>query len=821
MATSELKRHVCVHGHFYQPPRENPWLELVEQQPSAYPFHDWNQRITAECYAPNANARILDEDDRITRLVNNYARMSFNIGPTLLAWMEEEDPHTYRAILEADRRSMRRFGGHGSAMAQAYNHAILPLANRRDKRTQIAWGIADFRHRFGREPEGMWLAEAAVDTETLDLMAEQGIRFTVLSPAQAKATRSSGATEWLDVTGGRVDPRVPYTVALPSGRSISVFFYDGPISRAVAFEGLLESGERFTQRLLSGFLETDTPQLVHIATDGESYGHHHRHGEMALAHALEIIRQRPDVDLTNYAQYLELHPPDHEAQIVEDSSWSCAHGIERWRGDCGCTTGGQAGWDQAWRTPLRDALDWLRDAANARSEHLAGKVFRDPWAARDAYIKVVLDRSPESIDDFMATHRADPGADTSTALRLMELQRQLMLMYTSCGWFFEELTRIETIQVLRYAARAAQLVQHIFDEDLETEFLTRLAKAESNLEVLGNGRDLYEREVQPSMADLQAVGAHFAISGLFRRYRGTEHIGCYEVVREDEHRVGAGRAQLAVGRSRIRSTITLAEQVFEFAVLHLGDHNFVCGMRQVREDADYTAMREDLDAAFASADFPEVIRRLDGHFGQPQYSLRTLFRDEQQRILDIVLGNAVEDAEATQRNIYRGRAPLLRFLSELGVRMPPALRSAAEVVINAELREQFSDGTIDPGTVRSLIDEARRLDITLDAEGLAHTLSVTVDRIARDIGARTEDPVVFDRFGREEEAFFAHLDRLVGVSESLPFEVDLGGAQNVAFHVLRAVLPVLRERPDEAAARWITQLEGLALRLNLVPPTEA
>ncbi|MCL6482072.1 MAG: DUF3536 domain-containing protein, partial [Firmicutes bacterium] len=375
-----MERYICIHGHFYQPPRENPWLEAIEQQDSAYPYHDWNERITAECYAPNAASRILDSEGRIVRIVNNYARISFNFGPTLLAWMEQHAQETYRAVLEADRESRERFGGHGSALAQAYNHLIMPLANSRDKRTQIRWGIHDFVHRFGRRPEGMWLPETAVDLETLELMAEQGIRFTILEPGQARRVRPIGGRTWRDVAGGRIDPTTAYRLRLKSGHSICLFFYDGPIARAVAFEGLLARGENFANRLVSAFNDSRSwAQLVHIATDGETYGHHHLYGDMALAYALQYLEEHRLARLTNYGQYLELHPPTQEVEIFENTSWSCAHGVERWRSDCGCNTGGHPGWNQAWRAPLREALDWLRDTLAPRYEKHAGALLRDPW----------------------------------------------------------------------------------------------------------------------------------------------------------------------------------------------------------------------------------------------------------------------------------------------------------------------------------------------------------------------------------------------------------------------------------------------------------
>jgi len=494
-----MERYLCIHGHFYQPPRENPWLEAVERQASAHPYHDWNERITAECYAPNAGAHILDAHGNIAHVVNNYAHMSFNFGPTLLSWLEKGSPKTYQALLEADRESARRCGGHGNAMAQGYNHMILPLANARDKRTQVLWGIRDFERRFGRAPEGMWLPETAVDLKTLEALAQQGINFTVLAPHQAQRVRSLGAADWQDVSGGRVDPCVPYVLRLPSGLCICLFFYHGPLARAVAFERLLENGEALIASLMGAFdAQQSKPQLVHLATDGETFGHHHRFGEMALSYALHHVEARRLARLTNYGEFLAKHPPAREVEIVENSSWSCTHGVERWRADCGCTVGGQPGWTQAWRTPLRGALDWLRDELARRFEEQGAALLKDPWAARDAYIDVVLDRSTSSVEGFLNRHRARPLSPEQqvTALKLLELQRQAMLMFTSCAWFFEELSRIETVQVLRHACRALQWAREALNVDFEPPFLERLAQAQSNLPDHGDGRQVYQKLVK-------------------------------------------------------------------------------------------------------------------------------------------------------------------------------------------------------------------------------------------------------------------------------------------------------------------------------------
>ena len=499
-----MERYICIHGHFYQPPRENAWLEYVEWQESAYPYHDWNERVTAECYLPNASSRILDKDGYIDRIVNNYAKMSFDFGPTLLDWMEKSNPDVYRAIIEADRQSHQSFSGHGSALAQAYNHMIMPLANHRDRYSQVVWGIRDFKHRFGREPEGMWLPETAVDLETLDIMAGLDIKFTVLAPRQAKRVRRIGTQSWRDVSGARIDPTRAYFVNLPSARQINIFFYDGPISNAVAFEDVLKSGDAFARRLTDAFsVKKDWPQLVHIATDGETYGHHHRFADMALAFALQCIEKDSLAKITNYGEFLEKYPPTHEVEIIEKTSWSCVHGIDRWWSDCGDATGSgnHPGWNQKWRTPLRNAFDWLRDTLAPRYEEKAMQLLRDPWAARDGYIDVILDRSRENVNNFFgkyATHELSEE-ERITALKLLELQRHAMLMYTSCGWFFDEISRPEPVQVIQYAGRVVQLAKDLFGDDIEEDFLKILEQAKSNIPEQGDGRRIYKTLLKPSM----------------------------------------------------------------------------------------------------------------------------------------------------------------------------------------------------------------------------------------------------------------------------------------------------------------------------------
>ncbi len=639
-------RFVCVHGHFYQPPRENPWLETVEVQDSAAPYHDWNDRITAECYAPNGASRITNAEDKIVRILNNYSRMSFNFGATLLSWLADKAPRAYHMIQEADRASAARFSGHGSALAQVYNHIIMPLANTRDALTQIRWGIADFEHRFGRRPEGMWLAETAVNRHTLDLLAQEGILFTILAPNQCARVRpiqpepASGSepASWSETPNDSVDPTQPYRVNLDDGRSIAVFFYNGPNSRAIAFEGLLDSGEKFGERLLSGFQpNAGRPQLSHVATDGESYGHHHKHGEMALSFALHWLEDKGHATLTNYGEFLDKFPPTSEAEVAENTSWSCSHGVERWRSNCGCN-GGRQGWNQQWRGPLRDALDLLRDETAPLAEALAKPLLKDLWAARDAYIHIILSRedptrSAQAIEDFLAAHSIRPlnPDERVTVLELMELERQTQLMYTSCGWFFDEISGIETVQIIAYAGRVLQLAQELFgrpDESgaprilditgttLESRFLAILAQAKSNVPEMVNGAEVYKRYISGMKIGLEQVGAHYAISSIFRNYPEHSEVFCFDVHRDALEVFSSGRGKVALGRARICSRITEEVEEICFAVLHLGDQNLSAAVKRYipSDSLVFDTFSSDVRAAIRKANLPEIIRLIDRHF---------------------------------------------------------------------------------------------------------------------------------------------------------------------------------------------------------------
>ena len=810
-----MKRYICIHGHFYQPPRENPWLESIERQDSAAPFHDWNERIGAECYRPNARARRLDADGWLEAIANNYASMSFNFGPTLLSWLEDHAPNVYEHIIEADRRSIERFNGHGSALAQPYNHMIMPLANDRDRRTQVIWGIEDFRRRFGRDPEGMWLPETAVDTPSLETLAEHGIAFTILAPNQCARVRAIDADKWRDV-GGAVDPSRPYLVRLPSGRTITVFYYDSPVSHAVAFENLLESGERFASRLLSGFDDTrEHAQLVHIATDGETYGHHQRFGEMALAYALGRIECCEDAELTNYARFLELHPPEMETQIAEGSSWSCAHGVERWRSDCGCHIGGGDGWNQAWRAPLREALDELRDALEPLYERHAGELLEDPWAARDAYIGVVLDRSGDSIESFFEEHakgRLDRDGRVR-ALRMLEAQRHAMLMYTSCGWFFDEISGIETVQVMRYAGRAIQLAEDSTGDDLLEPFLERLAEAPSNIPRFGDGRRVFDDLVRPSFLSLRGVAAHYAIDLLFEDLRHEASIYCYDIALRGPRHADVGTTAVRTGVARITSRVTLEREPFCFASVYLDDHVVHAGVRPLESGDDGSAEEAfgrtagDIIAHFERGDVADLIRSMDRAFDESTYSLRSLFRDEQFRVVSRIIRGRVEGVQQMIRRAYESNASLMRFLQTLVVEMPGPLASAASQVLGADLIDCLSTDRIDTDLLADLLDEADRVGADLDEERIGEAFQRALRRLVHGLHS---DGASLERV--------SHVLELLPLIDRAPFHIERSELQIAACELRDRTRPGLKQAAkggDETAAAWLELFDRMARELRV------
>jgi alpha-amylase/alpha-mannosidase (GH57 family) len=806
-----MKRFICLHAHFYQPPRENPWLEEIEMQDSAYPFHDWNSRIAAECYAPNTASRILDSERRIIDIVNNYSRISFNFGPTLLSWLERRQPDVYDAILDADRMSQDRFSGHGSAIAQIYNHMIMPLANRRDKETQILWGIRDFEYRFQRRPKGIWLSETAVDIETLDICAEQGVEFTILAPHQAHRFRPVDGGKWIETQKESIDPRQAYLCRLPSGRSISLFFYVGPIAQEIAFGRALEDGKGFADWLMNTF--DDKPgqaQIVHAATDGETYGHHHRFGDMALAYCLYHIESNRLAQITNYGEFLENFPPTHEVEIQENTSWSCVHGVERWRDDCGCQIGENTGWQQEWRAPLRGAMDWLRDSLVHLFEEQAAELLQEPWEARNRYIDLILDRSEGNVDRFLETHA---GKDLSpeeitTVLKLLELQRHAMLMYTSCGWFFDDISGIEAVQVMRYAARAIQLAREVTGIDLEPAYLKILERAPSNLPHTRHGAQTYDTQVRPHVLDLIRVGAHFAVSSLFEKeIRKTMDLYSYRAESEMFDRLEQGRQKLAVGKVVLRSTITRETCPMRYAVVHLGEQNLIGGVASDDPEHDFNKVSRMIKDSFQRSNIAEIVALIDEHLVTHHYTLWHMFKDEQRRVLNQMIEITLQDVEGQFRRVYDRYYSIMQATNELNIPLPRVLSTMVSLVLNTDIRDTLENEELDLHRLNWLVQETKRWNVEIDKPSIGYEANRRCNELMEEFAESAES---LDRLET--------IDRLLEILTDLPLTLDLWRAQNVYFSMGKSILPKMireAEEGDESARRWVELFGNLGEYLHV------
>ena len=818
-----FKKYLTIHGHFYQPPRENPWLEEIEIQDSARPFHDWNERVSSECYEPNSVSRIVDDKNRILDIVNNYQNMSFNIGPTLLSWMEKYAPCSYRRIINADKNSIELYGGHGCAIAQVYNHIIMPLANTNDKYTQAIWGIRDFQKRFGRMPEGIWLAETAVDAQTLEVLIDLGIRYTILSPFQAQCVRkmdSENPNDWHDVSWGSIDPSQPYRYYVEGSdkkKFIDLFFYDGAISKSVAFDFLLTDGEKFARRLLDGYSESrQRTQLVNIATDGESYGHHTKFGDMALSYVLGVKAKDLGFEITNYGQYLEMYPPEYEVDIKPVSSWSCSHGVERWKDDCGCNTGAQPGWNQKWRKPLRDALDYLRDELIKLCSAEGAKYYKDFWDARNKYIDVILDRSEESVNKFLKENCISgfKAKDRTKALKLMEIQRFCMLMYTSCGWFFAEISGIETVQIMKYAARAIQLAGAFSNANFEEKFLNILSKAKSNTEEYGNGKNIYERFVKPSVVCIEQIVCHWAISSLYSDLADLDEIYCYKIKKVNYKVVKNGHAELALGRIEVTSKITLEKWDMGFALLKTPDSEFYCAAKECKPDEDLSEGRKLIINTFMSNVMLETLKAFEEQYSAKFYRLKDVLIDKRKTILDNVLKSRLTRVANTYEELFEELKVPVAHLANLGMDIPDAFRVSAKFCLIKNLQEiltHIHDFRNEEflAQVKKIKEGADKFFVNLNKSNsgviLAKKLQSLIDELSQTMDLKVADEI------------FAIFD----VIDILQLNVEIKVAQNIYFEKIYSKINILVEHlelsktKDEDRQIALTLLEvGKKLNIN-------
>ncbi|ELS34661.1 MULTISPECIES: DUF3536 domain-containing protein [Pseudanabaena] len=830
--------YITIHGHFYQPPRENPYLNAIERQESAAPFHDWNARIHHECYRPNAFSRIERHDGKIVKIVNNYEYMSFNMGPTLLSWMEFHDRDTYQAIIDADKRSAERLNGHGNAIAQVYNHIIMPLANWRDKLTQIRWGKEDFKSRFGREPEGMWLAETAVDYETLEALALEGIKFIVLAPSQAQRCRPMPTDEnpnpaWQEVGGAQIDPNRAYRCHLrrhnasssnvselgqfhlPANTDayIDVFFYDGPISRDMGFGDLLGSSHNFSKRL-SQAVRSDhrTHQIVSVATDGETFGHHKHFTEKTLSYAFVEEFPRRGWHVTNYAHYLSLFPPTWETELKSVTAWSCAHGVDRWQG--GCTCGGEgSGYQQLWRRPLRDSLNWLRDRLAAVYVDIGRKYFNDPWEARDRYIDVLkyslrdgLTESSLVLEKFFeqqSGNKVSTSAQRVDALRLLEMQRHALLMFTSCGWFFEELSRPETVQILRYAARALELAADVAGVLLEEEFIQRMSGAPSNLAEFKDGKGVYRKQVVTNRITLAQVAAQYALSSTLGNYARSQQIYCYQIQQQDYQLQRIGSMSLAIGQIQLVSGITQESVNYIFAVLHLGGDDFHCCIQPFTGRREYEEIKATLFKVLKQANTAAVILAMASNFSGEQFNLHHLFAEERHRILQMLADETLTRLDQLYEQVYRDNYGILISFRRDDLPVPPELQVAADIVLNNRLSEEL----------KALETGASLPNIGLDAVAIeainlgckfthVENAKIIENYILKQIQELGQLPDM------DEKSLFSYLNQIeqaLIISDRLNLKLNLNLAQEAFLNYL-----FKRIAPQCVLARQILDLESVA-----------
>ena len=811
-------KFLAIHGHFYQPPRENPWLEAIELQESARPNHDWNERVCRECYTPNSVSRIVDNRNKILDIVNNYEYMSFNFGPTLLSWMENYAPLTYERIIKADIESVSQHNGHGNAIAQVYNHMIMPLANYKDKETQVKWGIRDFESRFGRKPEGMWLAETAVDDETLKVLVDNDIKFTILSPFQALKIRKQGEKEWEDVSWGNIDPArsYKYTIKSDSKKSITLFFYDGAISRSVAFDELLKDGNRFIKRLKEGVSETrDYPQLINIATDGESYGHHTKFGDMALSYVLKIKAKDEGFKITNYGEYLESYESDYEADIKEASSWSCFHGVGRWKEDCGCSTGGQPGWNQKWRKPLREALDFLRDKLAIVFENEGKKYFnKDVWDVRNLYIDVILNRTSKTIKSFQKEHFLPDLSpdDRVRGMELLEIQRQAMLMYTSCGWFFNEISGIETVQIMKYAARAMQLARNFTSEDFETPFLDILNQAQSNIKDFGTGKDIYERWVKPSVVSLKEVACLWGISSLYQDFEDEEDVYCYSVKRNDYQLVEKGNSNFIVGNIEVTSKITMQKSNLVFALMQYSDGDFHCAIKEFSTNEEYNLLKNSLIKTFALSPQTEIIRALDEKFGKEYFTLKDIFIEERKKILQILLKDQLKKFANRYEEMYDQGKSSIYHMQNLGLEIPEEFKISAGYTLSRRYNDllEHSVGFVEDNVIQQIVAinyEAKRIGISIDKtpsnKVFSRKVITNLNRLTKSFEVSQAETI---------------LD-LFDMISKLELEIDIAEAQNIyynkIYHRIGDIIENNISQSRERDMEFIQVLLSIGEKLNI------
>lgn len=792
--------YLTIHGHFYQPPRENPWTERIELQPDAKPFHDWNDRILIQCYQPNAMARIVDGEGRVLEIVNNFRLISFNVGPTLLGWLEKQAPVVYYRILEGDRLSVRDHSGHGNALAQVYNHMILPLAREEDQRTQVRWGIFEFKKRFGRDPEGMWLPETAASERTLEILMEEGIRFTILAPEQAekirplqiegeKGGRKPSLAEWHNVTGGKIDPTRPYRFfhSKEPARFLDLFFFDGPLSRDLSFSDLLFDAKKFVERLKGAHHRgRHHPELIHVASDGEAFGHHKAYGERVVAFLLHEEAERHGLQRTNYGEYLEKFPPQYEVRIRpgEGSSWSCAHGVGRWKEDCGCHTGGEAGWNQKWRAPLREAVRLLAEEIGKLYHTQARPFFKDPAAARDAYIELILDRSGETRKKFFEAQCSRPLSreEEIQGLKLLEMERYALLSETSCGWFFNDISGIETVQILRYALRTFELAREFGGGGLEDKFVEILSRAKGNRPEAGDGRSVWEKRVKPAVVSGEKIAAHYAFRKLFNLEVQSGDFYNQEVEEGESEEESADEMRLLMGVLRMRGKTVPEEEEFLYAIFQERHSRIHCFVKETRDPAGLPKLVIAPLNLLRKKDAAGLFSKLQQEFGREPFSLQDLFSEERERVLRILSHQMREDLYRMAAQFYEQDRREISIFRAAGKTLPGEFRELMEWMMGERLCDVVKrlGGKAPSSEVeaagKELLKEAREGGFSVHTEPALEYLSGELNRWIEQL------------FNKPETALVKKIEEVLSLAKSLEMNLRHHIAQDLFFTFSQKIL---------------------------------
>lgn len=810
--------YVAIHGHFYQPPRENPWLDTIERQPSAYPYHDWNERIAAECYTPNTVSRILDPSGKIDDIVNNYEYINFNIGPTLFDWIEKYAPETYRRIIRADFVSRERNNGHGNAIAQNYSHMILPLADDNDLETQIAWGIDRFVARFNRYPEGMWMAETAANARVMAALVRHGIRYTILSPYQAQAIRKIGGDgHWTDVSFGTIDPRQPYRFFIKdaagksdAGKYIDIFFYDHRLATGVAFEHLLTNAGKFADAIHKAADMKRGKQIVQFAIDGESFGHHEPFGDMCLAAFFKHEVPKYGFKIINHAHYLELSPPAVEVELKagpggEGTAWSCAHGTGRWQRDCGCSTGGPSWWKQTWRAPLKKAFDNLRANLDEVFYKEMGGIVKDPVAARNDYWELFADARAEVKERFFRKHLKDgvKEADRVKALKLLESQKNSMYMYTSCGWFFSEISGIEAVQNMRYAVRALELVEDYGAKPLLQTLLSDLAQAPSNIPEFRDGRTTFKRLVWPSIMTMDKIAAANVMSALLtdpgRAWQPHTHRveSISSVSLQDRYRS-------AFGLARVTSRVTLESRLYAYYVTQFTPRDVRCYIKRMTEQAEFDVLRQRVEMT-SKASLPEVFQGKFVTWGD-------LLPEVSARIMSALVDKDLEGLRTRFMELFQQNRELFDALVMAGLELPYEIRglvkyALSRLLLDEVLRRRGDWRSENFAQAKEYVDTARRFGVDFDATD-ANSL-LTEDALAEGEAVR----------GDLAARHFQNVIAILEIGKELGLSIRRDLVENIVLEILEEkVVPWIKALSDPVRDRddynTILEILDYAERLN-------